>query len=191
MPDVSSLQQLLAKAKAQPGKISYTSSGKGSYGHLSTEMMKNLGGFDMQHVPYRGSSPAVADVLGGQVPVMFADLVSVLQHIKSGKLRAIAVGSVKRLPALPDVKTVAEQGFPGYDAVSWGGISAPAGTPKEVVARLSEEVKRVLADKDVAQRMEVAGAYAHYQSPDELARRMRHDFDVWGKLIRDRRISAD
>jgi len=147
LPEVTGLQQLIAKAKADGGKFNYTTAGAGSFGHLTTESLKNVGHFDMQHVPYRGSAPAVTDLIGGQVPMMFSDLIAVLPHIRSGTLRAIAVGSSKRLSLLPDVKTVAEQGFPGFDATSWGGMLAPAGTPKDVIARLNTELKKALADK--------------------------------------------
>lgn len=189
LPGVTDLQQLVAKAKAEGGKLNYTTAGQGSFGHLSTEMLKNLAKFDMQHVPYRGSAPAVADLLGGQVPIMFSDLVAVLQHIRSGSLRAIAVGSPKRLPSLPDVKTVAEQGFPGFDAVSWGGLLAPAKTPAAVITRLSDELKQVLADAEVQKKLEAAGAYAAWQPPQQMAARMQADFDRWGKVIRNNNIT--
>ena len=189
LPDVTDLTQLIAKAKAEQGKLNYTTAGQGSFGHLTTEMLKNLAQFDMQHVPYRGSAPAVSDLLGGQVPAMFSDLVAVLQHIRSGKLRAIAVGSPKRLPALPDVKTIAEQGYPGFDAVSWGGLLAPADTPAEVVARVSDEMKRALADPGVQKKLETAGAYAAWESPQQMGARMKRDFERWGKVIRDNKVT--
>jgi tripartite-type tricarboxylate transporter receptor subunit TctC len=141
LPDVTNLQQYIAKAKANPGQMNYTSAGNGSFGHLSTELLKNLGHFDVQHVPYKGSAPAMSDVLAGQVPMMFSDMIAALPHIKAGKLRAIAVGSSKRVSFAPEVKTVAEQGFPGFDAASWGGLLAPAGTSKEIVAKLSAALK--------------------------------------------------
>jgi len=191
LPDVKSLPDLVAKAKAEDGKLNYTSSGPGSFGHLTTEMLKDLGQFDMQHVPYRGGAPAVADLLGGQVPMMYADLVAALPHIQSGKLRAIAIGSPQRVSLLPEVKTVAEQGFPGFDAVSWGGLLAPAGTPREIVERVSAEVKQILADKDVQSRLLNAGAIAAYQSPADMAARIGSDFDKWGKVVRDKGIVAN
>ena len=191
LPDVGSLAQMIDKAKAEKGKLNYTSSGPGSFGHLTTEMLKDLGKFEMQHVPYKGGTPAVTDLLGGQVPMMYADLVAALPHIQSGKLRAIAVGSPQRVSLLPDVKTVAEQGFPGFDAVSWGGLLAPAGTPKDVVDRLSAEVKQILADKDVQARLLNAGAIAAYQAPADMTARIRGDFDKWGKVVRERKIVAN
>ncbi|MGH8803824.1 MAG: Bug family tripartite tricarboxylate transporter substrate binding protein [Polaromonas sp.] len=191
MPSVTDLQKLITHAKAQPGKLNYTSSGAGSFGHLSMESLKALGQFDMQHVAYRGGVPAITDLLGGQVPMMYADLVAALSHIQSGKLRAIAVGSPRRVSVIPNVKTVAEQGFSGFDAVSWGGLLAPAGTPRDIVSRLAEELKQILSEKDVQEKLEHAGTFAAYQSPDQMAARMRQDYDKWGRVIRDKGISAE
>ncbi|MDD0837620.1 tripartite tricarboxylate transporter substrate binding protein [Curvibacter sp. HBC61] len=191
LPDVSTLPQLIAKAKAQPGKLNYTSSGAGSFGHLSMELLKQMGQFDMQHVPYKGGVPAITDLLGGQVPVMYADMVAALPHIQAGKLRALAVGSPKRVSVTPDVPTVAEQGFGSFEAVSWGGLLAPAGTPSEVVKLLSEQVKAVLADKDTQDKLLQAGTFPAYQSPEQLAQRIRQDDAKWGKVIVDKGISVD
>ncbi|WP_285413562.1 tripartite tricarboxylate transporter substrate binding protein [Variovorax sp. efr-133-TYG-130] len=189
LPDVNGVQDLIAKAKAEGGKLNYTTAGAGSFGHLTTEQLKTIGKFDMQHVPYRGSAPAVTDLIGGQVPAMFSDLVGVLPHIKAGKLRAIAVGSGKRVSLLPDVKTVAEQGFPGFDATSWGGLLAPAGTPKEVIDRMSAELKTALADKQVQEKLESVGSFAAYRTPAQTGARMHEDFERWGKVIRDNHIT--
>ncbi|SDJ29900.1 Tripartite-type tricarboxylate transporter, receptor component TctC [Variovorax sp. OV700] len=189
LPDVTGLQGLISKAKAEGGKLNYTTAGAGSFGHLTTEQLKNIGKFEMQHVPYRGSAPAVTDLIGGQVPAMFSDLVAVMPHIRSGTLRAIAVGSGKRVSLLPDVKTVAEQGFPGFDATSWGGLLAPAGTPKDVVDRMSTELKTALADKEVQDKLESVGSFAAYGTPEQTGTRMRQDFERWGKVIRDNKIT--
>ena len=191
LPDVHSLQDLISKAKAQPGSLNYTSAGNASFGHLSTELLKNLGQFDIQHIPYKGSAPALQDLLGGQVPMMFSDMIAALPHIKAGKVRPIAVGSGKRVSFTPDVKTVAEQGFPGFDAAAWGGLMVPAGTPKPIVDRLSRELQTALADKEVQAKMLGAGTLASYEAPDKMAVRMRTDFDRWGKVIRDNGIKGD
>ncbi|NUT14047.1 MAG: tripartite tricarboxylate transporter substrate binding protein [Cupriavidus sp.] len=191
MPDVTSLQQYIAKAKARPGALNYTSAGNGSFGHLSTELLKNLGHFDVQHVPYKGSAPAISDLLAGQVPMMFSDMIAALPHIKAGKLRPIAVGSAKRVSFTPEVKTVAEQGFPGFDATAWGGLLAPAGTPREVVTTLSAELKKALADPTVQQKMLGAGTVAAYMPPEQLAARMKADYSKWGKVIQDNGIRGD
>ncbi|WP_422098074.1 Bug family tripartite tricarboxylate transporter substrate binding protein [Variovorax sp.] len=189
LPEVTGLQGLIAKAKAENGKLNYTTAGAGSFGHLTTEQLKNIGKFEMQHVPYRGSAPAVTDLIGGQVPAMFSDLVAVIPHIRAGKLRAIAVGSGQRVSLLPDVKTVAEQGFPGFDATSWGGLLAPAGTPKDVVERMSAELRKALADKEVQDKLQGVGSFAAYRTADQTAERMRQDFERWGKVIRDNHIT--
>uniref|UniRef100_C5CMJ0 Tripartite tricarboxylate transporter substrate binding protein n=1 Tax=Variovorax paradoxus (strain S110) TaxID=543728 RepID=C5CMJ0_VARPS len=189
LPGVNGLQELIAKAKAEGGKLNYTTAGAGSFGHLTTEQLKNIGKFEMQHVPYRGSAPAVTDLIGGQVPAMFSDLVAVMPHIRSGTLRAIAVGSGQRVSLLPDVKTVAEQGFPGFDATSWGGLLAPAGTPKDVVERMSAELKTALADKEVQDKLEGVGSFAAYRTAEQTGARMRQDFERWGKVIRDNKIT--
>ncbi|MGO4325495.1 Bug family tripartite tricarboxylate transporter substrate binding protein [Cupriavidus sp. 2TAF22] len=191
LPDVTDLQQYIARAKARPGAMNYTSAGNGSFGHLSTELLKSLGHFDVQHVPYKGSAPAISDLLAGQVPMMFSDMIAALPHIKAGKLRPIAVGSAKRVSFTPDVKTVAEQGFPGFEATAWGGLLAPAGTPKDVVAKLSAELKAALADPVVQEKMLGAGTVAAYMPPEQLATRMRNDYKKWGKVIQDNGIKGD
>ena len=188
LPDVTSLAQLIAKAKATPGQMNYTSAGNGSFGHLSTELLKGLGGFDVRHIAYKGSAPAITDLLGGQVPMMFSDMIAALPHIQSGKLRPIAVGSPQRVALLPDVKTVAEQGFAGFDAVSWGAFVAPAGVPADIVARLSGELKTALADKEVQAKLVKVGTAAAYQPPEQLAARMRADYEKWGKVVQERGI---
>ena len=190
MPTVTDLQKLITHAKAQPGRLNYTSSGVGSFGHLSMELLKQMGQFDMQHVPYRGGVPAITDTLGGQVPMMYADLVAALPHIQSGSLRAIAVGSPQRVGVIPDVKTIAEQGFKGFDAVSWGGLMAPAGTPRDVVDRISTEVQAILAEKDTQDKLLNAGAIANYQNPSQMAARVQQDYTKWGMVIRDKGITS-
>ncbi|MWL88032.1 tripartite tricarboxylate transporter substrate binding protein [Cupriavidus sp. SW-Y-13] len=191
LPDVTDLQQYIARAKAQPGKMNYTSAGNGSFGHLSTELLKNLGHFDVQHVPYKGSAPAISDLLAGQVPMMFSDMIAALPHIKAGKLRPIAVGSIKRVSFTPDVKTVAEQGFQGFDASSWGALLVPAGTPKDIVAKLSDALKGALADATVQQKMLGAGTVASFLPADQLTTRMQNDYAKWGKVIKDNGIKSD
>ncbi|WP_420993216.1 Bug family tripartite tricarboxylate transporter substrate binding protein [Cupriavidus sp. 30B13] len=191
MPDVTDLQQYIARAKVRPGALNYTSAGNGSFGHLSTELLKSLGHFDVQHVPYKGSAPAISDLLAGQVPMMFSDMIAALPQIKAGKLRPIAVGSARRVSFTPDVKTVAEQGFPGFEATAWGGLLAPAGTPKDVIARLSAELKAALADPVVQEKMLGAGTVAAYMPPEQLAARMRNDYKKWGKVIQDNGIKGD
>ena len=191
LPKVTDLAGLIAEAKSRGGKLDYTSAGPGSFGHLSMEMLKHQGGFDAQHIAYKGSAPAMNDLLGGQVPVMFSDLVAALPHIKSGKLRALAVGSPKRVDIVPDVKTVAEQGFKGFEAVSIGAMMAPKGTPAAAIDRMSSELKAVLAQKDVQDRLVGAGCYAHYMTPAETGRYVTAEFDKWGKVIKDNKLAVE
>ena len=191
LPKVTDLAGLIAEAKSRGGKLDYTSAGPGSFGHLSMELLKHQGGFDAQHIAYKGSAPAMNDLLGGQVPVMFSDLVAALPHIKSGKLRALAVGSPRRVDIVPDVKTVAEQGFKGFEAVSIGAMMAPKGTPAAAIDRMSSELKAVLALKDVQDRLVGAGCYAHYMTPAETGRYVTAEFDKWGKVIKDNKLTVE
>jgi len=191
LPDVTDLAKLIAHAKAQPKPMNYTSSGVGSFGHLSMELLQQLAGFEMQHVPYKGGVPAITDTIGGVVPVMYSDLVAALPHIKSGKLRAIAIGSPQRVNVVPDVKTISEQGIKGYDAVSWGGLLAPKGTPKAIVDRLANEVQEILAEKEVQDKLRDAGCIASFQSPSQMGQRVQSDYAKWGRVIRDRSVSND
>lgn len=191
LPNVTDLGSLIQHAKAQKVPMNYTSSGTGSFGHLSMELLKQMGGFDMQHVPYKGSAPAITDTIGGQVPVMYSDLIAALPHIQAGKLRAIAVGSPQRVGVVPDVKTIAEQGFKGYEAVSWGGLVAPSGTPKAVVDRVAHEVRQILAEKEVQDRLLGAGAIAHFMDPAQMGQRVQQDYTRWGQVIRDKGIAND
>jgi len=191
LPKVTDLAGLIAEAKSRGGKLDYTSAGPGSFGHLSMEMLKHQGGFDAQHIAYKGSAPAMNDLLGGQVPVMFSDLVAALPHIKSGKLRALGVGSPRRVDIVPDVKTVAEQGFKGFEAVSIGAMMAPKGTPAAAIDRMSSELKAVLALKDVQDRLVGAGCYAHYMTPAETGRYVTAEFDKWGKVIKDNKLTVE
>ncbi|MBO9676944.1 MAG: tripartite tricarboxylate transporter substrate binding protein [Acidovorax sp.] len=191
LPDVTDLQKLIQHAKAQKSPLNYTSSGAGSFGHLSMELLKQMAGFDMQHVPYKGGVPAITDTIGGQVPVMYADLVAALPHIQAGKLRAIAVGSPQRVSVLPEVKTIAEQGIKGYDAVSWGGLLAPKGTPKAVVDRISAEVQQILAEKETQDKLLNAGAIAHFQPPAQIGQRIQQDYAKWGQVIREKGIAVE
>ncbi|HQQ71056.1 MAG TPA: tripartite tricarboxylate transporter substrate binding protein [Alicycliphilus sp.] len=191
LPDVTDLKSLIQHAKAQKTPINYTSSGAGSFGHLSMELLKQMAGFDMQHIPYKGGVPAITDTIGGQVPIMYADLVAALPHVKAGKLRAIAVGSPERVVMLPDVKTIAEQGVKGYDAVSWGGLLAPQGTPKAVVERIATEVQQILADKEVQDKLLGVGAIARFENPAQMGQRIAQDYQRWGQIIRDKGISPE
>lgn len=191
LPDVTDLAKLIAHAKAQTKPMNYTSSGVGSFGHLSMELLQQLAGFEMQHVPYKGGVPAITDTIGGVVPVMYSDLVAALPHIKSGKLRAIAIGSPQRVNVVPDVKPISEQGIKGYDAVSWGGLLVTKGTPKAIVDRLASEVQEILAEKDIQDKLRDAGCIASFQGPTLMGQRIQNDYAKWGRVIRDRSVSNE
>jgi tripartite-type tricarboxylate transporter receptor subunit TctC len=188
---VKSVQELIAKAKAEPGKLTYASSGSGTSIHLSGELFKSMAGVDMLHVPYKGSAPAVTDLLGGQVDMMFDNLPSALQHVKAGKLRPIAVTSAKRTGELPDVPTIAEAGVPGFEATSWFGLFAPAATPPAVLAQLNAAVVKGLADPGVMKQLREQGAEPNGETPEQFAAFIQAEATKWGKVVRDSGASID
>lgn len=188
LPGVEDLQQLLAVAKTQ--ELNYASPGTGSIGHLSMEQLKDLAGAKLQHIAYKGSAPAITDLLGGQIPVMYADLIAAMPHIQSGKLKAVALGAPEARAFLPQVKSIAEQGFAGFKSSSWSGIVVPNGTPAEVVARLDKELKSILAEKDTRERMEKIGALAAYQSPEQMKTRLVEEYNRWNKVATEKNITA-
>jgi tripartite-type tricarboxylate transporter receptor subunit TctC len=187
----NSVRDLVKLAKARPGQINYASVGAGSPNHLGVEMLKFMTGIDMVHIPYKGTAPAVTDVLAGHVSLMFNSMPSVLQHVKSGRLKGIAVGSAKRSPAAPEIPTVAESGVPGFEYVTWYGIFAPAAAPKDIVTKLNTEIVRILHDKDVAQRLEKEGAEPAPGTPEQLAKFMRSEHEQWKKTIAAAKIKIE
>jgi len=178
------LQELIALAKAKPGQISFASTGVASVGHLTGELINNLAGIRMTHVPYKGSGQAVTDILGGHVQVMFSGFSSTLHHIRAGKLRALAVTGPKRSPALAEVPTISEQGFPGVEATAWYGILAPAGTPKPVVAQLHGDLVRVLKQPDVVQKLDGLGFEIVGSTPEQFSAYIRTEIKKWEKVVR-------
>jgi len=182
---VSSVRELIAAAKAQPGKIDYASSGNGSAQHLVSALFNAMAGIDMNHVPYKGSAPAMQDLLGGQVKVSFAGVPNVLAHVRSGRLRALAVSTPKRWSELPDVPTVAEAGVPGYEATLWLSVSGPAGLPAEIVQRLAGEIGKTLQDPEVQNNFRAAGVEATSMGPQELNAFMRAEHEKWGRVVRE------
>jgi tripartite-type tricarboxylate transporter receptor subunit TctC len=179
-----SLQELIALAKAKPGAVSFASTGVASVGHLTGELINNLAGIRMTHVPYKGSGQAVTDILGGHVQVMFSGFSSTLHHIKAGKLHALAVTGPKRSHALPEVATISEQGFPGVEATAWYGILAPAGTPKPVVTRLHGEMAKILKLPDVSQKLEGLGFEIVASTPEQLGAYIRSEIKKWEKVVK-------
>jgi len=181
---VNSVADLIKLAKSKPGSINFASSGNGTSIHLSGELFKTMAGVDMTHVPYKGSAPALTDLMGGQVQVMFDNLPSSLPHIKAGKLRAIAVTSLKRAPALPDVPTISESGLPGFEASSWFGILAPAGTPPAIVTRLNTEINKWLQTPEAKEQLLAQGAQAAGGTPEQFAAHIRAETDKWAKVVK-------
>jgi len=182
---VHSIRELIAAAKAQPGKIDYASSGNGSAQHLVSALFASMAGIELNHVPYKGSGPAMQDLLGGQVKVSFAGIPNVLPHVKAGRLRALAVSTPQRSPDLPDVPTAAEAGVTGYQATLWLNLAAPAGTPGEIVQRIYAETAKALQDAELQQSFRAAGVEASPMSPQELAGFMRGEYEKWGRVVRD------
>ena len=181
---VMSTHELIALAKAKPGVLSYASAGSGGGAHLAAESFKAAAGVDMVHVPYKGTGPAVLDVLAGQVGIMFASIPSVIGHIKAGKLLALGVTSARRSAALPEVPAIAEAGLAHYELASWFGLVAPAGAPSAVVARLNAEANRVLATPEFARRLEAEGGEAAPGSPEAFGAFMRAEIDRWAAVVR-------
>jgi tripartite-type tricarboxylate transporter receptor subunit TctC len=188
---VHTLQELVAYAKARPGRIDYASSGNGSGQHLFMAMLASMTGMQLTHVPYKGSGQATADLLGGQVLVSIPGTAGMVGHIKAGKLRALAVTGTTRSPQLPDVPTVAEAGVPGYAAYVWMGLLAPRGTPPAIIERLNGALKDTLASDDVRQHMTSAGIEVVGSTPDEFTAFFRAERDRWAKVIRETGAKAD
>jgi len=171
-------------AKQNPGKYTHASSGNGSSGHLAMEMLKQAAGIELVHVPYKGGAAAITDTIGGQVSVLFLNQDNVLPHVRSGKLRALAVASTKRNPAYPDVPTIAESGYPGFAAESWFGLSAPAGTPPAVIERLHQATVKALAVPQVREKLESVGFVVIGNDPRAFSRFVSAEIDKWGKAAK-------
>ena len=187
----ANIRELIALAKANPGKLSFGSSGTSAASHLSAELFKAMAGVDLLHVPYKGTGQALADLLAGHVNLMFAPAQTVMPYVRAGKLKAFAVTGLKRSEILPDLPTVAESGLPGYEAVGWFGLLAPAATPKATVAKLSVEANRVLAMSDVREKMLGLGADPAGNTPEEFARFIRDDQAKWSKLMKEAGIMPE
>jgi tripartite-type tricarboxylate transporter receptor subunit TctC len=185
------LKEFVAWARANPGQVNFASAGKGSSTHLNGELLNQVTGLDLVHVPYKGSAPAVQDLIGGQTQILIDAGTVLLPQVKGGKLKALAVTGAKRDPQLPDVATVAEQGLAGVQSVGFQGLVGPAGMPRDVVDRLAAGLARVLAVPEVQAKFAAAGAEVHYQGPEAFAAFVRSDNEKWAKLIRDRKIQLD
>jgi tripartite-type tricarboxylate transporter receptor subunit TctC len=187
----NSVKELIALARSQPGKLSYGSSGIGGAGHLAGELFNLMAGVDLVHIPYKGGGPAMVDLLGGQIQAIFATLVTALPHIKSGKIRALAVTPARRAPMLPDVPTIAEAGLPGYEAANWYGLLAPAKTPKPIIARLNREVVQVLETQAVKDAYFGVGMIVQTSTPEAFSAYLKKEIAKWNEVIRKVGIKAE
>lgn len=187
---LKTFKDFVAYVKANPGKLSYASSGNGTSGHLAMELLKQRAQLAIVHIPYRGGAPALNDLMAGQTQVMFLNTDAVLQHVRSGRLAGLAISSPQRSPLLPDLPTVAEQGFPGYEATAWGGLSGPRGLPAAVVERLHGAVMKVLAGPFRA-RQEALGATILGTTPAEFTAFFKQEVDKWARVIQGAGIKAD
>lgn len=187
----NTLAELVTLARREPGKLNYASLGNGTAAHLTMEMFKSAAGIDIVHIPYKGSAPAVSDLLAGQVQLMVDGLPSSLPHVKAGKLRALAVTSAIRSAAAPDLPTIAESGYPGFYADAWSGLFAPKHTPKAIVDKLSVEVQRILKLPDVRERLAAVGAEAVGSSPAEFSAHLKREIDKWGRVVKSSGAKVD
>jgi tripartite-type tricarboxylate transporter receptor subunit TctC len=185
---IKDVRALMARAKAEPGKLTFGSSGEGSASHMTVELFKQEAGVDMLHVPYKGTGQAVSDLLGGQIDLMFAPGQTVMPHVKAGKLQAIAVTSAGRARAVPELPTIAESGLPGYAAVGWFGLLAPAATPAAVVAKLAADVGAALKDPTVEKTMLASGAEPAEGTPEQFSRFIQDELTKWDRL--EKQIAA-
>ncbi len=182
---VKNVAELIALAKAQPGKIDYASSGNGSAQHLVGALFTTMAGANLTHVPYKGSSQAMNDLIGGQVKVSFVGVPNALPNLASGKLKALGVSTAKRYAEMPDVPAIAEAGVPGYDATIWLGLLAPPGTPREIVLKLNADITKILSTPEARKLMASAGVDVATSSPEEFGRLLSVEMDRWGKVVRE------
>jgi tripartite-type tricarboxylate transporter receptor subunit TctC len=188
---VNNLQEFIALAKSQPGGLDYASSGTGTSPHLAAEMFKAMAGVNLVHVPYKGNAEVLNALLGGHVKVHFGLVLSMLQHVRNGTLRVLAVTTERRLALLPDVPTIAELGYPRYEISSWQGLFAPAGTPKEIVGKINAETGRMLAVPEVRERIVREGATPVGSSPEQFSERVRNEIAKWAKVIKESGLTTN
>jgi len=189
--EAKTVKELIALAKAKPGTMSYASAGNGTAPHIAGELLKQQAGIDILHVPYKGSGPAMTDTLAGTTQIMFPSLVAAGPHIKSGKLRALAVTGSKRSPLYPQVPTIAESGVAGFEITQWYGFFAPAKTPREIVDKLNKEIVAIMKDPDTAKKFADQGADIVTGSPEDFAKLVQSELAKWSKFIKEAKITAD
>src|SRR4051794_33151093 len=188
---VNSLKELIALARSKPGKLNYASSGPGSNYHMAAELVKNLAGLDIVHVPYKGSTGARSDIISGQIEMMFDSVPTMAPMIEAARVRALGTSGRMRSPVLPNVPTLAEAGIPGYDATIWIGVMAPAGTPKEIVELLNREINKILARPDIKESWRRQGANTMVMKPEEFGIYIESEIERWGKLIKANNIGIN
>ena len=191
MQPAKDVKEFIAWAKANPGKVNFASASSASAQHLAGEHFKQVTGIDMQHVPYNGSGPALADLVGGHVQLMFDSLPSSMSFIRSGKLKALGASSTKRLAVLPDVPTLIEAGVPDFDLTTWYGVWAPVGTPKDIVARMNAEIVRLVVMPDMKEKLAGLGVEASAFTPEQFAAFNRTEYERWGRIVRAANIKLD
>ena len=188
---VNSVKELIALAKEKPGELNYATAGVGSFQHLASELFKLQAGVDIVHIPFKGGGPAMMDVIAGNTQIAIGSLVQMLPQIKAGKLKALGVGSAKRIAALPDLPTISEAGVPGYEVTNWWGIVVPAGTPRSIIDRLHKELTAVVASTETKQRFETEGAEPLSMGPDEFGRFIAAETVKWARVVKDAGIRAE
>lgn len=187
---VKNVKELVALAKAQPGKLDYGSAGIGGFGHISAAVFTLMTGTRMVHIPYKGAAPALVDLLAGQIQVLFNDAAATMPHLKSGRMRALAVTSIKRMPALSELPTIDEAGVKGYDNSSWMAIAMPAGTPKEIIARLNSDLSAILKLPDIQEKSAALGAVIIGGTPEQLADYLKSEIAKFARVVKEAKISA-
>jgi tripartite-type tricarboxylate transporter receptor subunit TctC len=187
---VKSVADYVKLAKQKPGAVTYASSGIGGAGHLAGELLRGMAHIDIVHVPYKGGGPAMQGFLGAQVDSFFATPISSISQIRAGKARPIATTGTKRAALMPEVPTVAESGFPGYEALNWYGYLAPASTPKDIVERLARDIAKSLANPKVVEQLNKTGVEPQPMSPQEFAAYIKREYDTWGKVVKEANIKA-
>jgi len=182
---VKSLRELVELARAKPASIAYASTGIGGFNHFGGELFKKLAGINLLHVPYKGGGPAMIDLMSGEIPMMFSSVTQVLQNVRSGKLNVLAVGAAKRSPALPDVPTVAEAGFPGYEVYVWWGVVAPAGVPEPIIEKLHDEINAILTDPEIRSRLAADAAETLIMTPGEFRKMIHDEVNKWTQVAKE------
>jgi tripartite-type tricarboxylate transporter receptor subunit TctC len=188
---VTNLKDLIALAKQKPGSLNYATAGVGSFQHLAAELFKQQAGIDIVHVPFKGGGPAMMDVIAGNTQIAVGSLAQMIPQIKAGKLKALGVGSKARMPAIPDVPTIAEAGLPSFEVTNWWGVAAPAGTPKPVVEKLHRELAAVVASSETRKRFEAEGADPLQMSPEEFGRFIAQETGKWARVVKEAGIRAE